>query len=488
MTTTKINYQQLVKGYTMPFEYLWALLVTGQEKQFVMEIADLVYNSELEITVHDNVVKTTDIDTYDYIRKTLVDTHDINIYVKYGLVAGEMLDARVEGLSGTKELSERYQTVHTVETTTNTVDISLTKADVWIVDYKQEYSYEVPNSIENTSDPTAMEPIEYPETPNMTNRVDAAGIAEEQRNSVANDYSNFAEVDADILSFETDYYYGMSGSITNYNKNESTRYISSPATVKEKTGKGLNENNFVTIFLKSENYTARNNILSIKDWLYEILAKNEKTADMVDLTKYLMYKATGIGYNNIKEYDFELFKPENFNTVGEENENNGENGTVYYQDDYAFVPYGSSTLATSGCGPVSFAMIASDYLNRQLTPIEAIEWCGNNYYVYGAGTSWAYFKAAAKHFNLPCEVVDLGNSIEAAAEELRKGNLVISSQEAGIFTRGGHFIVLSSIDENGEISVRDPNKTNAIDRGYNNRKFSMSEISQSACNYWSFQK
>lgn len=163
-------------------------------------------------------------------------------------------------------------------------------------------------------------------------------------------------------------------------------------------------------------------------------------------------------------------------------------GTQYYQGDYAHVPYGSSTLAACGCGPTCFAMVASDYTGTQITPEDAVAWCGNAYYVSGAGTSWSYFAAAANHFNLPCVVKDLGKDINAAVSELQKGNLVISSQSAGLFTQGGHFILLSSIDSNGGIKVRDPNRSNAVDRGYNDRIFTQAEIDQSARNYWSFAR
>ena len=86
---------------------------------------------------------------------------------------------------------------------------------------------------------------------------------------------------------------------------------------------------------------------------------------------------------------------------------------------------------------------------------------------------------------MPCTVVDLGKDINRAVEELQKGNLVISSQGPGLFTSGGHFILLSSI-ENGGIKVRDPNKNNAVNKGYESRVFSTQEINQSASNYWAF--
>lgn len=157
----------------------------------------------------------------------------------------------------------------------------------------------------------------------------------------------------------------------------------------------------------------------------------------------------------------------------------------YYQGDYADVPYGSSNLAKCGCGPTSFAMIASTLTGKTITPADAVAWCGNSYYVSGSGTSWSYFAAAASHFGLGV-TVNQTSSINDAITALQQGKYVISSQAPGLFTSGGHYIVLSGIDSSGNITVKDPNKNNAVTKGYNNRTFTSSEINQAAKNYWIF--
>ena len=55
----------------------------------------------------------------------------------------------------------------------------------------------------------------------------------------------------------------------------------------------------------------------------------------------------------------------------------------YLQTDYANVPYGSSNIAACGCGPTSFAMVASYLTGTTITPADAVAWCGNSYYVWG---------------------------------------------------------------------------------------------------------
>ena len=156
----------------------------------------------------------------------------------------------------------------------------------------------------------------------------------------------------------------------------------------------------------------------------------------------------------------------------------------YYQSDYSNVSYGSGSIASCGCGPTSFAMVASTLLKKQVTPKDAVSWCGNKYYVSGQGTSWSYFSAASEHFGIsrPKNV----NSISEVVNALKSGKLVISSQNRGLFTEHGHFILLSGISSDGKISVKDPNKNNAINKGYNNRLFTTQEINAAAASYWIF--
>ena len=157
----------------------------------------------------------------------------------------------------------------------------------------------------------------------------------------------------------------------------------------------------------------------------------------------------------------------------------------YYQSDYPDTPCGGGTIATSGCGQTSFAMIASTILGKKITPEDAVNWCGNKYYVPGAGTSWEYFAAAKEHFEVGGTMTET-ESIDDVASALKDGALVISSQGQGLFTAHGHFIVLSGIDGDDKISVKDPNKNNAINKGYNDRKFSKEEIAEAAQHYWIF--
>lgn len=163
---------------------------------------------------------------------------------------------------------------------------------------------------------------------------------------------------------------------------------------------------------------------------------------------------------------------------------NGMKIPHYLQTDYANVPYGNSNIAACGCGPTSFAMVASYLTGTTITPADAVAWCGNSYYVWGAGTSWSYFEAAAKHFG--CGAVRESYDANEVLKALSEGHPVISSQHAGLFTRGGHFIVLRGVENGNKVLVNDPNDSEA--KNYINRSFDMaSEVDITSDAYFIFE-
>lgn len=164
---------------------------------------------------------------------------------------------------------------------------------------------------------------------------------------------------------------------------------------------------------------------------------------------------------------------------------NGMQIPHYLQTDYKNVPYGGGSIASSGCGPTSFAMVASYLTGTTITPVDAVSWCGNSYYKPGVGTYWSYFGAAASHFG--CGSVTQTTDANAVLKALSEGHPVISSQRAGLFTSGGHFIVLRGVTANGKVLVNDPN--DSASKNYINREFDMSsEIHATANAYWIFDK
>ena len=186
-----------------------------------------------------------------------------------------------------------------------------------------------------------------------------------------------------------------------------------------------------------------------------------------------------------KEYVDHVLRYYQITSTGGSYPANGMQIPHYLQTDYSNIPYGGGSIASSGCGPSSFAMIASYLTGTNITPADAIAWCGNSYYMPGVGTYWSYFEAAASHFN--CGSVRQTSDPNEVLSALSSGHPVISSQRPGLFTSGGHFIVLRGVTSGGKVLVNDPNDSSS--KNYINREFDMiSEVHATSNAYWIFDK
>ena len=119
---------------------------------------------------------------------------------------------------------------------------------------------------------------------------------------------------------------------------------------------------------------------------------------------------------------------------------------------YSSINNVSQTIGTSGCGPTSSAMVVSS-IKGNITP----DTMANLYMQYGyrsanQGTYWSAFKWTA-------DVFDIGYSecykLDDAVAKLKDNHYIIASCNQGLFTYGGHFIVLVGV-EGDYIKVYDP--------------------------------
>ncbi len=355
MTTKNINYQSVVSKYKMPFDYLWALLVVGEDKDFVLQLADLVYGSQIEITVHDNLTTTTDTKVDTYTKKIKTNTEG-QVTVTYDDQNGTgQKDTQKGNWSDEKEQSYKVTTTNIEKE--NTLDVALTKANVWIVDYSQEYTYKKPES-NTTENEDKKKDEEYKDKPNKTSEEDEYGHVNQLLQDTANKHtttttttnsggttvssttgstttgttqentpvSTVTEQKIDYIKTEN-YSKTINRAINTTTKEETTKYTSSPGKVKEKTDKDAKEDNFVTLLLKPECLKAKKYILEVSSWLFEILDNSSKTSDMVDLTKYLLYKTTGKSYG-VKKYDFSTYEDNEFSDYDETSTNNNSGDYV----------------------------------------------------------------------------------------------------------------------------------------------------------------
>ena len=129
---------------------------------------------------------------------------------------------------------------------------------------------------------------------------------------------------------------------------------------------------------------------------------------------------------------------------------------LYLQQDYPGTMYGGFELRTNGCGITSLAMLASYMADDELTPPEMCARYGRYSHANGTDGMIFIYEPSALGFYLREKTYEPAKA-KAALEE---GQIVISLQHKGYWTRGGHYIVLEKITEDGLIQVRDSNLYN----------------------------
>lgn len=159
------------------------------------------------------------------------------------------------------------------------------------------------------------------------------------------------------------------------------------------------------------------------------------------------------------------------------------------QQDYPYSYYGPGrTVSSHGCGLTCFAMLATYLLDEEQSPAVL----GPRFASYSApeGTARSLFSEgpAQMGFGLVSQTL----SDEEALTALRDGHVVVSLQQKGLFTEGGHYIILVKYQEDGKIKVLDPNKYNYVrnsirEDGFANG-FEEKYITAGARIYWIYEK
>ena len=154
---------------------------------------------------------------------------------------------------------------------------------------------------------------------------------------------------------------------------------------------------------------------------------------------------------------------------------------LYLQQDYPNTMYGAFKITSHGCGITTMSMLASYMADDALTPPIMCERYGD--YSYSTGTDGSLFNEAPAEMNfyLNKKTFDWREA-KAAMEE---GYLVVCVQQKGYWTRGGHYLVLEKLVEDGRVQVRDSNIFN-YGRLHDHKKdsFTWSCITPAGMAYW----
>lgn len=156
---------------------------------------------------------------------------------------------------------------------------------------------------------------------------------------------------------------------------------------------------------------------------------------------------------------------------------------LYLQQDYPGVMFGGFLLRTNGCGITTMAMVASYLSDELLTPPEMCRRYGG--YSHRNGTDGMIFVKEPPVMDF--YLVEKTYEPEKAWEGLENHHLVVSIQHKGYWTRGGHYIALQEITEDGNVRVRDSNIYNYVRvPAHVNDEHTWASITSAGSGYWIF--
>jgi hypothetical protein len=126
---------------------------------------------------------------------------------------------------------------------------------------------------------------------------------------------------------------------------------------------------------------------------------------------------------------------------------------------------GDMSIGGGGCGPTSAAMLIETLTGKTCLPTETMEWaCKHGYVTANQGTDYAYFKPQFNQYGIRCEMLTWSVCLSAGSwvrdeviKKLKEGYYFIALMKKGLWTSGGHYIVVWWADN--KIRINDPAST-----------------------------
>lgn len=122
---------------------------------------------------------------------------------------------------------------------------------------------------------------------------------------------------------------------------------------------------------------------------------------------------------------------------------------------WGYDAYGNDFIASSGCGPTCLSMVVVGLLgDTNISPKFVSDFSNDSGYFTPAGTSWLLMTEGANALGLYSETLDI--DADSIYSSLEAGQPIICSMGPGHFTKKGHFIVLTDLTKDGQITIHDP--------------------------------
>ena len=158
---------------------------------------------------------------------------------------------------------------------------------------------------------------------------------------------------------------------------------------------------------------------------------------------------------------------------------------LYLQQDYPKTMYGGYEIRTNGCGITTMSMLATYMTDEQYTPPEMCARYGN--YSFSNGTDGRIFQLESPVLGFYCKEKTYDPRV--AKQALEDGYPVVSLQHKGYWTRGGHYLLVEKMHEDGTVQVRDSNIFNYSKlEGHDVDSFKWSLIPANGSAFWIFEK
>lgn len=273
-TNNAMNLKTSLEKYMMPFEYLMYFYIDTEYDDFVNDLADEVMNSEIVIAVQDSITTTKTIETTEQKTDATVDRFDVD-----------------------------WHDVSSEETITESVttSVDLTYVSTWCVKAYQENSYSEAVLALGDQEETI---VEVPGKVTVTGPTYSLSEETVVDSGIGTYEVQVRNEDGELETEERTYEYTVYERIRTQTDTISNIYEKGEYKTEGR------ENVFVDL------YTEHHMVAKIRDeYLFEIIENNERTANLLDLTKYLIYLATDVPWG-VLDFDFSIFSLEQFTDTG----------------------------------------------------------------------------------------------------------------------------------------------------------------------------
>ena len=157
---------------------------------------------------------------------------------------------------------------------------------------------------------------------------------------------------------------------------------------------------------------------------------------------------------------------------------------VYLQQDFPTSRYNGSSLAKTGCGITTLAMLATYMSDSWLTPPALAARYPK--YKSNMGTDARIFQDSAPE--LGYFMVGYYFNPPETMEALAQGRVTSCLQYPGLFTRQGHYLIMAEHNPDGTISLRDSNIYNySTIESHKDDRFTWNQIRKAGIMYWIWQ-